>query len=289
MSRPDKAASVVTGVTSGLGRALFAGLAKTGDPVIAVSRPGERSRRVLEQVRTESGNRSLQLVEADLSSMAEIRTAVQWIENLTAAAGVRRLILNAATLTAQPEWTEEGFEKMFAVNHLGTAALSLGLESALKRCARSQICVVSSDAHRWVDDLSVEALREKDPAQRLSSMKTYGATKLAGLVFFNELARLWPEVTITAHHPGFVSTNLGTRGSWFLRLWWRLSRWRMRDPREAAAELLAVAENVPAGDGQLRYWEQSEPHPLPGSCSNRSVIVDLWRTTIEASTQQRSV
>lgn len=136
--------------------------------------------------------------------------------------------------------------------------MALGLEAALKRGRQSQVCVVSSDAHRWVDKLSVEALLERDASQRLSSMKVYGATKLAGLVFFHELARRWPQVTITAHHPGFVSTNLGTHGTWFLRVWWRLSRWRMRDPGVAAAELLAVAERAARGDGELRYWKKAK-------------------------------
>lgn len=283
MGNPDKATSVVTGVTSGLGRELLAQLAARGGPVIAVSRPGEKSRAVLDDVRAASGNAQLHLVEADLSSLMQISGAAKTIVESCRLNGIRRLILNAATLTAQPEWTEEGFEKMFAVNHLGAAALALALEAPLKRCAQSQICVVSSDAHRWVEELSVAALLEKRASQRLSSMKTYGATKLAGLVFFNELARRWPEVTISAHHPGFVSTNLGTHGSWFLRQWWRLSRWRMRDPGEAAVELLSAADGAPHGGGELRYWEKTESHALPEACSDRDAVEALWRTTMEAS------
>jgi len=280
MSHPDKATSVVTGVTSGLGRELFVQLAAQGGTVIAVSRAGEKTRAVVDEVRAISKHAQLHLVEADLSSIVEIEAAAKAVDEICGPGGVRRLILNAATLSAQPEWTAEGFETMFAVNHLGTAALALGLESALKRCDRSQICVVSSDAHRWVDELSVEALLEKDAAQRLSSMKTYGATKLAGLVFFSELARRWSEVTISAHHPGFVSTNLGLHGSWLLRQWWRLSRWRMRDPGAAAAELLAVAGSAPRGDGELRYWEKAQPHALPETCSDRSAVEELWRITV---------
>ncbi len=283
MSDPDKAASVVTGVTSGLGRELLAQLAAQGGPVIAVSRSSEKSRAVIDEICSASRNTQLHLVEVDLSSLAEIAAATKAIDEACGPAGIRRLILNAATLTARPECTEEGFESMFAVNYLCTAALALGLEAALKRCQQSQICVVSSDAHRWVDELSVEALLKKNESKRLSSMKIYGATKLAGLVFFNELARRWPAVTMSAHHPGFVSTNLGTHGSWFLRLWWRFSRWRMRDPGEAAAELLSVAESSPRGDGELHYWEKTESHLLPKACSDQSVVEKLWRTTIEAS------
>jgi len=283
MNKPDEAASVVTGVSSGLGRELLAQLSARGGPVIAVSRPGEATRAVVEKVRADSRNPQLQLVEVDLSSLAQIAAAARVIDESCGRNGIRRLILNAATLTAQQEWTAEGFDKMVAVNHLGTAALALGLETALKRCPQSQICVVSSDAHRWVDGLAVGPLLEKDVSSRLSPTKIYGATKLAGLVFFSELARRWPEVMISAHHPGFVSTNLGTHGSYFLRLWWRLSRWRMRDPGDAAAELLAVAGGAPRSGAELRYWEKAQAHPLPEICADRDAVGELWRMTLEAS------
>ena len=290
MNAPDKASgvSVITGMTSGLGRALFFELAHEGGPVIAVSRAGERSRRVVEEALARTDNSDLHLVEADLALLADVRRAADEIDQLCAERGVGRLVLNAATLTATSERTPEGFEKMFAVNHLSSAALALALEVPLKRASSpaAQVCVVSSDAHRWVAEVPLELFSKGDAGTKLTPLKLYSATKLAGLVFFAELARRWPEIRMTAHHPGFVSTGLGLRGPWWLRFWWRLSRWRMRRPMEAARELLAIAKNAQAvaeaEDGQLIYWEKAERYPLPAACEDAETLARVWQQTLAA-------
>jgi retinol dehydrogenase-14 len=275
---------VVTGVTSGLGHALFAQLAADGGPVIAVSRPGAKTRAVIEEVAAKTGNPSLHLLEADLSLRADVRTAAKEIGRLCDRLGgsLGKLVLNAATLTPKPELTLEGVDRMLAVNHLGAADLVLGLEDRIKASPEAQVCLVSSDAHRWVDESALAALEAGYDGRALPQLKYYGATKLAGLVFFHRLAQQWPEVKITAHHPGFVATNLGTHGSLFLRLWWRLSRWRMRDAAEAARELLAVVSSLPSATGQFRYWEQSELRDLPPACANAELTESVWRFTAGA-------
>ncbi len=290
MNAPDEigGVSVITGVTSGLGRALFVELAEEGGTVITVSRSGERSRRVVEEVRAQAGNADLHLIEADLALLADVRRAAEEIDHLCGERGVARLVLNAAILTATSEQTPEGFEKMFAVNHLGSAALALALEEPLKRASSTtpQVCVVSSDAHRWVEGLPLDLFLKGDDGSKLPPLKLYGATKLAGLVFFAELARRWPEIRMTAHHPGLVSTGLGLRGPWWLRFWWRFSRWRMRQPVEAARELLVVAKNAQAvaerEAGQLIYWEKAERHPMPAACADADILQQVWQQTLAA-------
>ena len=281
MSDSTQAVDVVTGVTSGLGAALFEQLAAEGGPVIAVSRSGARTEAMVDDVAERTGNSMLHLVEADLSLLADVREAAAGIETICAAAGaeIGRLVLNAATLTKKSTLTSEGNDTMWAVNFLGVAELVWALEAVLRRSACAQVCVVSSDAHRWVDDVALRKFLEANAeAGQLSPMKMYGVTKLAGLVFFHWLAREWPEVKITAHHPGFVSTNLGLKGAWPLRVWWRLSRWRMRDPGEAAAEILSVEEAVGRAARELRYWEKGEPHPLPPACQAPGLVELLIRS-----------
>ena len=280
MSDATHGVSVVTGVTSGLGSALFAQLAAEGGPVIAVSRPGPRALAVVDEVTRETNNPSLHLVEADLSLLADVRRTAVEIGKICRAADaeIGLLVLNAATLTKKLEVTVEGHDIMWSVNFLGVAGLVFALEKELRKSPHAHICAVSSDAHRWVDEAMLRTFLDGGSGPvRLSPLKLYGVTKLAGLVFFHQLAQEWPEVKITAHHPGFVSTNLGMKGSWPLRLWWRLSRWRMRDPAEAAAELLAVGDSAEPKADRLRYWEKDQAHPLPTACDSPDLAEALFK------------
>ena len=195
---------VVTGANSGIGRVAALGLAERGATVVLVCRNEERGGPVLEEIRR-SGRGSAVLLVADLASQRQVRAA--------AAAFLARfdrldVLVNNAGVAG---WgtrlvTEDGLERTFAVNHLAPFLLTALLLDRLKASAPARVVTVSSAAHRNYaldfDDLQGE--------RRYSAFGAYSRSKLANILFTNELARRLEGSGVTANclHPGVVATGI---------------------------------------------------------------------------------
>jgi NAD(P)-dependent dehydrogenase (short-subunit alcohol dehydrogenase family) len=195
---------VVTGANAGIGKATALGLAKMGATVVMVCRSHERGEAALTEIRRESGNDSISLLIADLSSQASIRhLADNFLANYPT---LHVLINNAGIIPRKRTVSADGFETQFAVNHLAYFLLSNLLFDRLKATAPARIVNVTSKVHDRAsidfDDLQSER------AYRPSSV--YARTKLANVLFTYELARRLDGTRVTANclHPGPVATKL---------------------------------------------------------------------------------
>jgi NAD(P)-dependent dehydrogenase (short-subunit alcohol dehydrogenase family) len=111
---------VVTGATSGIGKATAAALAGRGAQVILVGRDRGRGEAVAAQVATPDGP-APRLEVADLASMGQVRTLA---ERLNALERIDVLINNAGLMASQRRVTEDGYDEVFAVNHLAPFLLT---------------------------------------------------------------------------------------------------------------------------------------------------------------------
>ena len=111
------------------------------------------------------------------------------------------LVLNAGLTSARRQETEDGFELLFQVNHLGHFLLTQLLLDRLKASAPSRVVVVASVAHKHGGPLDFDDLQSE---RNYSGMGTYGRTKLANVLFTRELARRLEGtgVIVNALHPG---------------------------------------------------------------------------------------
>ena len=195
---------LVTGANAGIGKATALGLAQRGATVVMVSRDRERGEAAQAEIARQSGNESVDLLLADLSSQAEIR-------RLAAEFGrqydqLHVLVNNAAIIPLQRRETEDGLEMQFAVNHLAYFLLTHLLLDVLKASAPARIVNVSSQTHQWgqidFDDLQSEKQYDPQPA--------YMQSKLANVLFTYELARRLQGTGATANclHPGGIRTRL---------------------------------------------------------------------------------
>lgn len=106
--------------------------------------------------------------------------------------------------------TDDGFEAQLGTNHLGHFALTGHLLPLLKVTPHSRVVNVSSLAHKGgkmdFDDLMFEKGR------KFKSMRAYGQSKLANLLFTYELQRFFEANNIdciaAAAHPGGSNTRL---------------------------------------------------------------------------------
>jgi NAD(P)-dependent dehydrogenase (short-subunit alcohol dehydrogenase family) len=196
---------VITGGTSGIGKATASGLAQMGATVVIVGRNREKGNAVLDEIQDASGNNALSFLLADLSSQASIRQLAAEIKQRYAHLDV--LINNAGVFMLKRQTTVDGLEMTFAVNHLAPFLLTNLLLDLLKASAPARIIHVGSDSH----EKATIRMNDLQGEKNYSFWHAYGQSKLAMLLCFYELARRLEGtgVTVNALHPGFVATSIG--------------------------------------------------------------------------------
>ena len=201
-------ACMVTGANSGIGKATALGLAQMGANVVMVARDRARGEVAQNEVKAKSGNNSVDLLVADLSSQQSIRQLVENFKQHYEQLHV--LINNAGVFMLTRRETVDGLEITFAVNYLAPFLLTNLLLDVLKASAPARIVNVSSEAHEngyiKMDDLQAK--------KNYRPFRAYGQSKLALVMFTYELARRLQGTGVTANclHPGFVATNIGQSG-----------------------------------------------------------------------------
>ncbi|HSP78549.1 MAG TPA: SDR family NAD(P)-dependent oxidoreductase, partial [Myxococcaceae bacterium] len=138
----------------------------------------------------------------------EVRRLARQVEERTDA--LHGVVHNAGVFMNERRLTPEGFETTFAVNHLAPFLLTHLLKPLLEKGAPSRVVVVSSIAHNRgrldFDDLHGE--------RSFSPYGAYAASKLANVLFAEELAERWAPLRIAANslHPGVITTKLLKEG-----------------------------------------------------------------------------
>ena len=136
--------SLVTGATSGIGKATAVALASMGSRVGLVARDAAKGERTLAEIRASSHNDRLDLFEADLSSQASVRALSEDVRRRFSSLNV--LVNCAGDSYAHRHATVDGLELAFALNHLAYFQLTMLLLDLLVRGATSRIVNVTSGA-----------------------------------------------------------------------------------------------------------------------------------------------
>lgn len=195
---------VLTGANRGIGRAAAERLAERGATLELVIRSPDDAERTARELREATGNADIHAVTCDLASQRSIRRAADEIRNRRPVVDV--LVNNAGTIRRRRTVTEDGFEYVFAVNHLAGFLLTHLLLDPVLAAPAGRVVVVSSEAHQGArldfDDLQL--------TQGYSGIRAYSRSKLANVFFAYELARRLEGTRVTANvlHPGVVATRL---------------------------------------------------------------------------------
>jgi len=251
---------LVTGANSGIGKEMALALAITGAHVIMVCRNAEKSRVALEQIKAISGSKSIDLLIADLSSHAEIRSLAKTIHDRYSMLHV--VINNAGLVLYKKKLSTEGIELTLTTNHLGPFLLTNLLLDLLEKGAPSRIINVSSAIHKWgkidLDDLQFER-------RKYHFMKAYAQSKLLMNIVTFELAQRLEGTGITVNcvHPGAVKTGLGSDKSHHMALKFvdRMIKFFFITPQEAAKTLLYLALSPEMKDISGKYFVKGKPVP----------------------------
>ena len=231
--------ALITGATNGIGLSTARELARLGATTIIVGRSPEKAERVVAAIRAETASESVHKAIADLSSQADIRElAAQFLARYDR---LDILVNNAGAIYNVRQQSVDGIEMTFALNHLNYFLLTNLLVDRLKASAPARIINVSSGAHQFArggmhwHDLELR--------QGYGSMKAYGQSKLANILFTRELARRLEGTGVTANvmHPGFVATGFGRNNSGLLDLFYQIVAPFIRTPDKGAETVIWLA------------------------------------------------
>jgi NAD(P)-dependent dehydrogenase (short-subunit alcohol dehydrogenase family) len=269
----DVKLSLVTGASSGIGRATALLLAEAGLGVVIVSRDKDRGEVVRSEIMSQTKNQSIDLMVADLASLGSVR-------RLAADFGARYsrldiLVNNAGAFLSNRVTSSDGFELMFATNYLGPFLLTRLLIPYLEAGRPSRIINVTapSTTRPNLDDLQGE--------RRFSALGAFGASKAADLLFTYALARRLEGrvVNVNAYHPGIVRTNLNRTAPAPIRLVSGIMNLFVgKTPKSAAEGLvqLATSPEFAEMNGKLVH----DGHPISAPFVDDKDLQDrLWNAT----------
>jgi NAD(P)-dependent dehydrogenase (short-subunit alcohol dehydrogenase family) len=203
--------ALITGATSGLGRAVAQALAGRGMHVLVHGRDPDRAQAVAGQIQAAGG--SVQTYLADLSLLEQTRALADRVSSDHAA--IHLLINNAGIGPGRPPYRKrilsaDGHELRFAVNYLAPALLARRLVPSLKNGAPARIVNVASAGQAQINfaDLRMD--------HHYTGTQAYYRSKFALVAFTFDFAEELANTAITVNclHPASLMNTQMVRRAW---------------------------------------------------------------------------
>ena len=263
----DTRTALVTGATSGIGRAIAENLAAAGLTVVLLARDEARGEAARQAIATTTGNDRISVVPGDLADLGSVRQAALAIER--AHPRLHILVNCAGVYTPKRTVTTDGFETMFATNLLGPFLLTNLVLPQLQAAGSARVLVISAPSGTKLDFDDLQGER------RFRSLTNFGASKAADLLFTFELARRLDGTGVTANaiHPGLTRTSLMSGAPAVIR-WavWPFSG----SPESAAKSITPLALDPVFADRSGQFFHHAKAIDPPKSTRDPDVARRLW-------------
>jgi retinol dehydrogenase 14 len=277
---PSMAGKVVliTGGTGGIGKATAIGLAILGARVGIVGRDRARAGQSAADIHAASGNWQIDAFAADMTSQAEVRKLAGAVHAAYPRLDV--VINNVGGFWAHRHSTADGLERTFALNHLAPFLLTNLLLDRLMACAPARVVNVSSGAQSMgridFDDLQ--------GTRGYSGQRAYSQSKLANVVFTNELARrlAGTGVTATSLHPGVVSTSFGAEDqATFFAVISSVVKPFLKMPAQGAQTSIYLASSPDVEGVSGEFFASRKPKTANRAAYDLDLGARLWRISAD--------
>jgi NAD(P)-dependent dehydrogenase (short-subunit alcohol dehydrogenase family) len=269
---------LVTGATSGIGLLTAVGLARLGAALVLVGRNPARCAAAVEEVQRQTGSRSVDTFEVDLSSQEQVRRFADLFRQRHLRLDV--LINNAGAMFVPRCESVDGVEMTWALNHLSYFLLTNLLLDPLRAAAPSRVVCVASDAHKGVRGIRFEDVQFKTGYR---PFRAYSHSKLANVLFAAELARRLEGTGVTANslHPGFVQTRFFEgegRLYRFMKFWAHY----LAIPPEAGSRTPTYLASSPEVEGVSGlYFVKERPSTPSRAARDADAARRLWDLSLE--------
>lgn len=247
---------LLTGATSGIGKAAAEHLARQGATLVLVGRSAERNQNVVDEITVATGNDSITQFPADMGEVEQVRALADYV--LSAHDRLDVLIHNAGALSAQRRETVDGTEATVASQVIGPFLLTSLLLDRLEASLPARVLTMSSGG-MYTAGLSVSSLEMS--ADDYKGAEQYARAKRAQVT----LNEMWAErfgdrgIRFHALHPGWVDTP-GVQESLpvFAKIMGRL----LRTPKQGIDTLLWLVSQDEAIEVNGKFWHDRRQRPL---------------------------
>jgi NAD(P)-dependent dehydrogenase (short-subunit alcohol dehydrogenase family) len=264
---------VVTGANAGLGLETSRQIVDAGHQVLVLCRTKEKCDIAIEDILKTNPEASIEGFPCDMGLMEEIRgTSTQILDKYSQIHGI---VNNVGTWSSKYTETKEGFETVFATNHLSYVLLTHLLYPALRKVDDARVVNVSSNAH------SYGKINLDDPGykKRYHGLRSNGQSKLANVYFTEEFHKRTPDKHISTYaiSPGLVKTDLGFKfTNWFHAFAWTVRRRTGQTPAEGARTQVFCALDPSVANQSGLFWEKCKPKETFPSAKDDGLRVRLW-------------
>ncbi len=273
---------VVTGGNSGIGFETAASLAAMGARVVVTARNADKGRAAVAAITQRlGGDAQVQLVVFDLADLASVRRGAS--ELLEQAPRLDVLVNNAGLVLSERSETVDGLEATFATNHLGPFLLTNLLLDRMRASSPARIVNVASTAHNAArKGIPFHDLQSE---KKYASMRVYGQSKLANILFTLELARRLEGTGVTANslHPGTVRTGYGADGDarGLLALGLKISSPFFLSPAKGARTSIYLASDPGVAHVSGEYFVKCQPKQPKRWARDAEAAQRLWQVSEE--------
>ncbi|XP_051937529.1 dehydrogenase/reductase SDR family member 12 isoform X2 [Hippocampus zosterae] len=191
---------LITGANSGLGKATAQEIASRGGTVHMVCRNQGRAEAAQKEIVELSKNQNVHIHIVDMSSARQVW---EFAQSFSQRNDLHVLINNAGCMVNQRELTEEGVEKNFATNTLGTYILTTALLPALKKAKDARVVTVSSGG-MLTQKLNVDDLQFEKGA--FDGTMAYAQNKRQQVILTERWATQHKDIHFSSMHPGWSDT-----------------------------------------------------------------------------------
>lgn len=268
--------AVVTGATSGIGKAVVELLLQSDVNVVALGRSIEKINKTKDELIYLTKKTRLDFILGDLSNNRQTKQAALDISEFIKRnyEGKLNILMNVAGLVNSGyQENEDGNEVTFAVNHLSVFLLTRHLIPLLEKTRNSRVLVVSSLSH-YRATINWENIQSK---KFYNIMKAYKMSKLYNVLFVKEFAKRNQNIKIYAIDPGLVNTELGLKGTGLIAHFiWNIKRKKGTSASVPAKFMVDVAMKQQYLSQSGNYLKQGEVVESSKGSYNKQDAQKLW-------------
>ena len=290
-----KKTCIITGANTGIGYETTLAMLQKDYKVICAVRNKEKMEKARESLAQTLGvNSGLVDIEIEALDLNDQNSIEAFAKKFMDSENGLDVLINNAGVMATPEMkTKDGFEYQIGVNHLGHFKLTnMVLPKLLESQRDARIVNVSSEAHRFGKLEKNDLFYEK--AGSYNNWKSYGQSKLANILFANELQRKLERekdcdyVSVNSLHPGAVDTELGRylydmdkKPQWYEEIIFNIIRQTMKTPAQGAETSVYLASDPTAKQYRGKYFDNCKEKVSTNAARNEEDAKWLWQRSAE--------